>query len=117
MPDQAAVVFALLALAGAAWSVTRAAPARLHKRVSECCDVVAEIEAQWRAERAHLATYTEELQGTLDSIERKRRQTAAAASRLNQAGGNGSGEPDLVSSSPEAIREHWTRVARSRGLL
>lgn len=104
----------LLALACAAWAVTRTAPARLSKTVHECSQLVAEIEAAWRKERAHLIEWLEGAQGVLESVERKRRQTAGAASRLDRANG---GEPDLANATPEQIRDHYTRVARQRGLL
>jgi len=114
MPEWLSVALSLLALAGAAWSVTRTAPARLLRTVAECAEQTAAIEAAWRTERAQLIAWLEEAQGVLDSVERKRRQVSGAASRL--AAGNGSTEPDPVA-NPEAYREHFMRMARSRGLL
>lgn len=115
MPEWFAVALSLLALACAAWAVSRTAPARLSKTVAECTELVAEIEAKWRTERASLVAWLEEAQGVLDSVERKRRQTSGAASRLNAAGPPE--EPDLTNATPEQIRDHFTRIARSRGLM
>jgi hypothetical protein len=74
---------------------------------------VAALEGTWRAERASLVQFQEEVQGVLESVERKRKQTAASASRA----GHANGEPDLTSMSAEDQRAHWTRIARERGLL
>ena len=115
MGDWGPLVVSLLALAGALWSVTRTAPARLSKQVAECVDLVGTLEAAWRKERAATIEWLEEAQGVLESVERKRRQVSGAASRLNAA--NGTGEPDLTNATPEQIRDHYTRVARARGLL
>lgn len=109
-----ALAVGVLALAGAAWALSRSAPARLKSDVAECVSVVNGIEATWRKERAALAEYLEEIQRVLDSVERKRRQVSSAASRLDRANG---GEPELAQMSPEQMREHFTRVARQRGLL
>jgi len=105
---------ALLALAGAGWAVTRTAPARLTRTVRECTELVAELESAWRTERASLVAWLEEAQAVLDSVERKRRQVTGAAGRLANAVPQ---EPDLTNSSPEQIRDYFTRVARTRGLL
>lgn len=107
----------LLALAGALWAVTRSAPARLGKTVKECAELCASIEAAWRKERASLIEWLETAEGVLESVERKRRQTSGAASRLNAANGGQPAEPDFNSATPEQIRDHFTRVARQRGLL
>jgi len=109
-----ALAGSLAALAGSLYAVTRSTNARTQRIARECAEAVGEIEAAWRTERAALAKYLEEVEGLLESVERKRKSTAASASRLNQ--GNGA-EPDLTNATPEQIREHYTRVARQRGLL
>ena len=111
-----ALACSLSALACAGVVAVRSVPSRLRRTVAECSQLVAELETQWRAERASLQGYLEEVQGVMESVEKKRRQTAASASRVAQLAGN-SGEPDFTRSSPEVIREHFTRVARERGLL
>lgn len=101
-------------LACSVWAVTRSVPSRTQAAVREIGEAVQGIEAAWRTERAHLASYLEQVEGLLESVERKRKSTAASASKL--AGGNGE-EPSFANSTPEQIRDYFTRVARSRGLL
>lgn len=73
------------------WCALFSTPARFSKYVerveSALTDLITrqeDIEARWIREKANLAALQESIEGTLESVERKRRQISGAASRLNQ---------------------------------
>ena len=118
MPE-AALALSLLALAGTLASLLRSAPARLLRDAKEALDASFHVESEWHAERVRLQAFKAECAATLEGVERKRKQTAAALSRLDAAGGGlptPDGEPP-ADASPAAQAEHWNRVARERGLM
>ena len=93
--------------------VARGAPEALRAYVDQLSESVRRVEAiaeahdgklvEWRTEMQGLY---ESVEGMLDSVETKRRRTAAAASRMN-----GAQEQQPTS------RADWDQVARNRGLL
>lgn len=79
-----------LSSASLLWCALFSGPASLRKLVDtlglEIASVVRRIdtvEAGFIAHRAEISGIAEAIEGTLESVERKRRQTAAAASRIN----------------------------------
>jgi len=107
---QAAFALALLALAGASVSLVRSAPARLLRDARDALDAAANLEAEWHALKVRQTTFQTEIEGLLETIEKKRRQISAADSRQR---GGAVQQPDVMSMTPEQL----TNMARERGLL
>lgn len=82
----ASLAFSLAALL---WCTLFSSPSKFHQ-VSEAAFEGAkaahlrceEMEAQWIGKKAEIAGVLESLEGVLDSVEKKRRQTAAGVSKL-----------------------------------
>jgi len=86
-----------LGAASVLWCALFSTPARFRKYVerveSALTDLITrqeDIEARWVREKANLSALQESIEGTLESVERKRRQISGAASRLAQPA-----EPEL----------------------
>ena len=111
-----ALIAGLLGLAvssRAAFLATRSAPENLRLAVQSLAGQVAELAATSEGRDGKMIAWRAEIEGvmdgveaTLESVERKRRQTSAAASKL---GRNGQEQP--------ATQQDWEQVARERGLL
>lgn len=72
------------------WCALFSSPARYVKRaeyieasISDCVAEVEAIQAKFVQHKAEISALAEAIEGTLDSVERKRRQISGAASRLN----------------------------------
>ena len=89
----------LLALAGAGLATglsvrvaVQSLPGRLVALVDALEGQVVRVETEWSATKLHLVAVEEELQGLVESVERKRRRTAASASKVAQSFDNGAEE-------------------------
>lgn len=85
----ACAVSLTLSSAAVLWCALFSTPARFTKYVARVegalTDLITrqeDIEARWVREKANLAALQESIEGTLESVERKRRQISGAASRL-----------------------------------
>jgi len=104
-----------LLLSGAAclWCALFSTPSQYVKRadrieaaLSDCASLVEAMEAKWLQYRTEMSGLAESVEGTLESVERKRRQISGAASRLNAG---------QVLSEPEPqTRDDVVRVARAK---
>lgn len=86
----ACAVSLCLSIAAILWCALFATPARyiaraarLETGLQDCVGSVDHIEAKFVQHKAEIAALAEAIEGTLDSVERKRRQISGAASRLN----------------------------------
>lgn len=112
-----ALIAGLLALAissRAAFLATRSAPENLRLVVESLAAEIAQLASTSEGRDGKMIAWRAEIEGvmdgveaTLESVERKRKQTTAAAAKL---GGNGAGQ------EPATIGD-WERLARERGLL
>ena len=114
---EAALALSLLALAGTVTALVRSAPARLLRDAREARDCADHVESEWHAERVRLTSFKAEVGATLEGVERKRKQIAAAESRFRQGVPNANGGDLQPGASSDEIRAHWTQVARERGWL
>ena len=111
---EAALVLSVLAFAGTGAALFRSAPARLLRDAREAVDAVGSLEAEWDALKVRNVTFQTEIEGLLESIEKKRRQVSAAASRDRSGAG---AEQDLSRMTADQLSLHYTNMARERGLL
>lgn len=78
-----------LSLGSILWVTLFSGPAKLLSTQAR----VDRVEADWVAYKASLEGVLEAVEGVLESVERKRRQTTAAASRLETKPPDNSGQP------------------------
>ncbi len=79
-----------LSIAAIVWCALFSTPASIRKEVDggralarSALEAVEQVEARFLQHKAEIGALAEAIEGTLDSVERKRRQISGAASRLN----------------------------------
>jgi len=113
----ACAVSLTLSAASVLWCALFSTPARFTKYVSRVESALAdlivrqeEIEARWVREKANLSALQESIEGTLESVERKRRQISGAASRLAQPA-----EPELPQDRDALVQQLRAKVYGNTG--
>lgn len=111
----ALVAGTLLALALSLFVAARSVPVRVRSDAQLALQIAERLRADWTVQLVDLDKLREAIEGQLASVEKKRRQTAAAASRANR---DRDQEPE-EQPEPAAIRDHQQLrlIARSRGML
>ena len=93
------VGFSIIALV---WVAVFSKPAKLQ----DLSNKVSQIDSHWLSYKASLDSMLESMSGLEESIERKRRQTAAAAAKLNGKRGENDAPSELT---PQEVRAFYRR--------
>jgi cell division protein FtsL len=101
-----ALCFSLLATAGSLYALYRSAPIQLANRADAAYEQAEKMEDEFRRLKVSNANWLDEASNVLETVEHKRRQVSARASKQNA-------EP----ATPEEERAYWEQRARAQGLL
>jgi len=103
-----AVSLSVLATAGSAYALYRSAPIQLANRADQAYEQAEKLEDEFRRLKISNAAWLDEAANVLETVEHKRKQVAARASKANA---------QQQPITPEEERAAWETRARQQGLM